>query len=64
MVTPYIVKPTAERVALPTDGYEPSSDYERYMNGITYRDTHGSVSDRVAKSGGQRLVGSVGFQVE
>ncbi len=64
VVTPYIVKPTAERVALPTDGYEPSSDYERYMNGITYRDTHGSVSDRVAKSGGQRLVGSVGFQVE
>lgn len=64
VVTPYIVKPTAERLALPTDGFEPTNDYDRIVNGIAYRDTHGSVPDRVAKSGGQRLVGSVGFQVE
>lgn len=64
VVTPYIVKPTEERIALPSDGHEPSSDYERIVQGIAYRDTHGSVPDRVAKSGGQRLVGPVGFQVE
>jgi pilus assembly protein CpaC len=64
VVTPYIVKPTAERVALPTNGYEPETDFNRVVHGVTYRDTHGSVPDRVAKSGGQRLVGAVGFQVE
>ena len=64
VVTPYIVKPTAERIALPTDGHEPANDYDRYVTGIPYRDTHGSLPDRVAKSGGKRLVGSVGFQVE
>jgi pilus assembly protein CpaC len=64
VVTPYIVKPTSERMALPTDGYQTPSDYERYVGGIAYRDTHGAVPDRVAKSGGQRLVGSPGFQVE
>jgi pilus assembly protein CpaC len=64
VVTPYIVKPTEERLALPTDGFEPTSDYQRIVQGISYRDTHGSVPDRVAKSGGQRLVGPVGFQVE
>jgi pilus assembly protein CpaC len=64
IVTPYIVKPTAERLALPSDGHEPSNDYERIVQGIHYRDTHGSLPDRVAKSSGQRLVGPVGFQVE
>lgn len=64
VITPYIVKPTSERLALPTDGYEASNDYDRIVQGITYRDTHGSVPDRVAKSSGQRLVGAVGFQVE
>ncbi len=64
IVTPYIVKPTAERLALPSDGHEPSNDYERIVQGIHYRDTHGSQPDRVAKSSGQRLVGPVGYQVE
>ena len=64
VVTPYIVKPTSERLALPTDGYEPTNDFDRVYGGFSYRDTHGSVPDRVAKSGGQRLVGTVGFQVE
>jgi pilus assembly protein CpaC len=64
VVTPYIVRPTAERIALPSDGYETANDFERYVEGIPYRDTHGSVPDRVATSGGQRLIGSPGFQVE
>lgn len=64
VVTPYIVRPTAERIALPSDGYETANDFERYVTGIPYRDTSGSVPDRVATSGGQRLVGKPGFQVE
>jgi pilus assembly protein CpaC len=64
VVTPYIVRPTAERIALPSDGYETANDFERYVSGIPYRDTHGSVPDRVATSGGQRLVGGPGFQKE
>lgn len=64
VVTPYIVKPTAERIALPTDNMELANDFDRIVNGIPYKDSYGSVPDRVAKTGGQRLVGSVGFQVE
>lgn len=64
VVTPYIVKPTEERLALPTDGYQPANDYQRIVEGVPYRDTHGSVPDRVATTGGKRLVGSPGFQVE
>ena len=64
VVTPYIVRPTSERLALPTDGYQASNDYDRFVGNIPYRDTHGSLPDRIATSGGQRLVGSPGFQVE
>lgn len=64
IVTPYVVKPTEERLALPTDGYEPSNDNMRIVEGIPYRDTYGSMPDRVATSGGQRLVGNPGFRVE
>lgn len=64
VVTPYVVRPTAERLALPTDGYQTASDYERYVGGINYRDSHGSIPDRVATAAGKRLVGSPGFQVE
>lgn len=64
IVTPYVVKPTEERLALPTDGYQPSNDYQRTVEGVPYRDTHGSVPDRVATTGGKRLVGSPGFQLE
>ncbi len=64
VITPYIVKPTEERIALPTDGFEPTNDYDRVVMGLAYRDAHGAVPDRVAKTGGQRLVGAVGFQVE
>lgn len=64
VVTPYVVRPTSERLAIPTDGYQATNDYDRYMGNVPYRDTHGSLPDRVAVSGGQRLVGSPGFQVE
>lgn len=64
VVTPYIVRPTQERIALPVDGYQASNDYERIVLDIPYRDSMGSTPDRVAKGGGQRLVGNPGFKVE
>ena len=64
IVTPYIIRPTTERIALPTDGHQPSNDYERILWGGMYRETNGELPSRVATSGGQRLVGLPGFRVE
>ncbi len=64
VVTPYIVRPTAERLALPTDGYQSPNDYERIMWGGMYHVSNGEPPSRVATSGGQRLVGLPGFKVE
>lgn len=64
IVTPYIVRPTNERIALPTDGFQPPNDYERIVWGGMYRESHGDLPERVATSGGKTLVGSVGFKVE
>jgi pilus assembly protein CpaC len=64
VVTPYIVRPTAERLALPTDGFQPPNDYERIMWGGMFHDSSGDMPPRVATSGGQRLVGQPGFKVE
>ena len=64
VVTPYIVRPTAERLALPTDGFQVPNDYERIVWGGMYRASEGDLPSRVATSGGKQLVGSVGFKVE
>lgn len=64
VVTPYIVRPTNERIALPTDGHQPPNDYERIMWGGMYHESSGEPAARVATSGGQRLVGRPGFKVE
>ncbi len=64
VVTPYIVRPTAERLALPTDGFQLPNDYERIVWGGMYRDSSGEPPSRLATSGGQRLIGLPGFRVE
>jgi pilus assembly protein CpaC len=64
VVTPYIVRPTTERIALPTDGYQAPNDYERIMWGGMYHESTGEQPARVATSGGQHLVGFPGFKVE
>ena len=64
IVTPYIVRPTSERIAMPTDGFQPPNDYERILWGGMYRQSDGGAPDRVATSGGKQLVGSIGFKVE
>jgi pilus assembly protein CpaC len=64
VVTPYIVRPTTERLALPTDGFQAPNDYESIIWGGMYHDSSGERPSRVATSGGQRLVGLPGFKVE
>lgn len=64
IVTPYIVRPTSERLAAPTDGYESANDYEQIVWGTMYRDSTGSLPDRISRRRGQRLIGPVGFQIE
>lgn len=64
IVTPYIVRPTSERLAAPTDGFESANDYEQIVWGTMYRDSTGSSPDRVSRRRGQRLIGPVGYQIE
>jgi len=64
IVTPYIVRPTTERIAMPTDGYQAPNDYERIMWGGMYHESSSEPPSRVATSGGQRLVGQPGFKLE
>lgn len=64
VVTPYIVRPTSERLATPVDGFESPNDYEQIVWGAMYRDSTGSMPDRVSRRRGQRLIGPVGFQIE
>jgi pilus assembly protein CpaC len=37
IVTPYLVKPTSSRIALPTDGYTPPNDTDIYKDGKNFR---------------------------
>ena len=64
IVTPYIVRPTSERLATPVDGFQSPTDYEMYAWGAMYRDSTGSMPERVGTLRGQKLVGRVGFHIE
>jgi len=64
VVTPYIVRPTEQRIALPTDGFRSPNDYARVGWGAMYRDSSGPAIERIARESGQQLIGPVGFQVE
>ncbi len=57
LVTPYIVHPSSEPLAAPTDGYAPANDVERIVGGYHYE--HGIPNEPVAV--GQKLQGPVGF---
>lgn len=64
IVTPYIVRPTKDRIELPTDGFHPPNDFERIVWGGMYHESSGMPAQRTASGGGQRLVGSPGFKIE
>lgn len=70
IVTPYIVKPSNSRMALPTDGYIPPNDQDLYKDGKNFRPTYG---DEEAKAPAPqqstankevKLVGPAGFIME
>ncbi|HEU5068603.1 MAG TPA: type II and III secretion system protein family protein, partial [Sphingomicrobium sp.] len=42
IVTPYLVKPTSNRLALPTDGYRAPTDAEQLFEGQTFKGVSGS----------------------
>jgi pilus assembly protein CpaC len=42
IVTPYLVKPTSDRLALPTDGYRAPTDAEQVLEGQTFKGVSGS----------------------
>lgn len=41
VVTPYLVKPSSDRLALPTDGYRAASDPEQFFEGQTFEGVSG-----------------------
>ncbi len=71
IVTPYLVKPTNSRMALPTDGYVPPNSTDQYKDGLNYRPTHddksASKSTRAKPTTANKdvkLVGPAGFIME
>ena len=64
VVTPILVRPTKDRIPLPTDGYQAATDTDRLVWGNFYRDSTGPMPDRIAHTSGVNLVGPVGFVVE
>ncbi len=71
IVTPYLVKPTNSRMALPTDGYVPPNSTDQYKDGLNYRPTHDDKSASkstpakpTTANKDVKLVGPAGFIME
>lgn len=62
IVTPYVVKPTSERMALPTDGFTPPSDVDRWRKGGTFRAPGEEKNEEVSSAGG-RIAGPGGLRI-
>ena len=60
IVTPYLVKPSSEQLAAPTDGYAPANDIDRILLGKTHAD---SVINQ-PRNMGEVLQGPVGYSAE
>ncbi len=60
IVTPYLVKPSSEQLAAPTDGYAPANDIDRIMLGKTHAD--GVIN--APRNMGEMLQGPVGYSAE
>ncbi len=65
VVTPYIVRPvSANRIALPTDGFVAPNDVERILGGATYRQQLQDRGEAPSNKEGQGLIGPTGFQLD
>lgn len=63
IVTPYIVHPSAGRLAAPTDGYLPPTDTARLLYGADYR-AHDQAGHAPLALSGRTLIGPSGFELE
>jgi pilus assembly protein CpaC len=69
IVTPYLVKPTNSRIALPTDGYVPPNDTDFYKDGKQFKPTIGEEDTRdpgkpTTAQEDVKLIGPAGFITE
>jgi pilus assembly protein CpaC len=65
IVTPYLVKPSPTRLAMPTDGFIVPHDAERYATSDTYKQTLPAPARGPQPAGGQPgLIGPVGFKLD
>ena len=65
VVTPYIVKPVStRRLALPTDGFAPTSDVERLLGNGMQRRNRIVPEGQIINELGERVIGPVGFEFE
>jgi len=64
IVTPYLVKPSATALAMPTDGYMSPHDVQRISTGDIYRPTLPSPQRGPLPAGGVGLIGPVGFRLD
>lgn len=65
VVTPYIVRPTVARIPLPTDGYRPPKDLERFLLGKNHvAQPAPAASAPLDPNGRPGLVGPAGFVLQ
>jgi pilus assembly protein CpaC len=64
IVTPYIVRPVSTRIAMPTDGYVPPNDFQRYVFNRRYEERLPEVLAVPLDRDGGTLIGPVGFVLE
>ena len=63
-VTPYLIRPISQSdITLPTDGFAPASDFDRYLLGRLYR-TYSKNQSSAALRGQNGLLGPVGYIME
>ncbi len=64
IITPYIVRPSPQRLATPRDGFAPLSDVERLFPGGTMRRFRSAGEPSSVTPDGRRIYGPVGFIVK
>lgn len=64
IVTPFIVQPTSQRLAVPTDGFVPPNDLERLFPGGSWRQSREPGAPSTIAPSGRRIVGPVGFAID
>ncbi len=64
VVTPYVVEPVSAReIALPTDGFRPPSDADRFLRSQVQKEAPKPVIRETVQAGGRSILGPIGFQL-